>query len=173
MSCKNQLSTDESTTNTSITTIGLEKNIFKVYTIDTYAGKTKDFINTEYDEYELKDLKKILKSDSGYHMRIQKNNSYIFFGDCDYYKDNEPIKFFNLLISFLYDNYNIKITIDDISYTINKSKLGSYHYSIPKYYASTNKLKEIHENYIIVDKDLGSEDAILVNGKIVDDFFKN
>ena len=34
-------------------------------------------------------------------------------------------------------------------------------------------IKEIHENYIIVDKDLGSEDAILVNGKIVDDFFKN
>jgi len=72
MSCKNQLSTDESTTNTSITTIGLEKNIFKVYAIDTYSGKTKDFINTEYNEYELKDLKKILKSDGGYHMRIQK-----------------------------------------------------------------------------------------------------
>ena len=31
-------------------------------------------------------------------------------------------------------------------------------------------IKEIHENYIIVDKDLGSEDAISVNGKIVDDF---
>gem|GEM_PF-5251252 len=45
--------------------------------------------------------------------------------------------------------YNIKITIDDISYTINKSKIGSYHYSIPKYYASTTKLKEIHENNYI------------------------
>ena len=31
-------------------------------------------------------------------------------------------------------------------------------------------IKEIHENYIIVDKDLGSEDAFFVNGKIVDDF---
>ena len=99
-------------------------------------------------------MKKLLKSDNGYHMRIQKNNSYIFFGDCDYYKDNEPIKFFELLTSFLNKFYNIKLTIDDISYTINKSKIGSYHYSIPKYYASTAKLKEIHENFFNQHKDI-------------------
>jgi hypothetical protein len=48
-----------------------------------------------------------------------------FFGDCDYYKGNEPVKFLGLLISFLDEFYNIKITLDDISHTINKSKLGS------------------------------------------------
>ena len=42
----------------------------------------------------------------------KKNNFYIFFGDCDYYKDKDPIKFFNLLISFLDKFYNIKITLD-------------------------------------------------------------
>jgi hypothetical protein len=149
-------SSDRSTTNTSISTIGLEKNIFKVYAIDKYAGKTKDFIENEYEEYELKDLNKLLKTDCGYHMRIQKNDSYIFFGDCDYYKDNEPKKFFALLISFLDEFYNIKITIDDISYTINKSKVGSYHYSISKYYGSCQKLKEIHENFFNKHKDIFS-----------------
>ena len=140
-------STDGNAANISTSTICLEKNIFKVYAIDVYAGKTKDFIEHDYDEYELKEMKKLLKSNGGYHMRIQKNNSYIFFGDCDYYKENDPIKFFNMLISFLNTFYKIKITLDDISYTINKSKIGSYHYSIPKYYASTTKLKEIHENF--------------------------
>ena len=145
---------DGNATNISTSTIDLEKNIFKVYTIDTYAGKTKDFIDEEYEEYELKDMIKLLKSDGGYHMRIQKNSFYIFFGDCDYYKDNDPIKFFGLLIFFLDKYYNIKITLNDISYTINKSKLGSYHYSISKYYASTTKLKEIHENFFKYHKDI-------------------
>ena len=34
-------------------------------------------------------------------------------------------------------------------------------------------LKDIYDNYSVVNKDLTSEDAIFVNGKIVDDFFKN
>ena len=72
-------------------------------------------------------------------MRILKNNYYILFGDCDGYKDNNLIIFFNLLIAFFNEHYHIKITLDDISYIINKSKLGSYHYSIPKYYAYTKK----------------------------------
>jgi hypothetical protein len=141
------LSQDESIPSTSTSKIESEKNIFKVYAINKYSGKTKDFIENEYEEFELKDLNKLLKKDGGYHMRIQKNSYYIFFGDCDYYKDNDPLIFFRLLISFLDNYYNIKISLDDISYTINKSKLGSYHYSIPKYYASCQKLKEIHENF--------------------------
>jgi len=155
MSC-HKSTLDESTCNTFTPIIGLEKNIFKIYTIDKYKGKTKQFIEEEYNEYELKDLEKILLKNNNYHCRIQKNNYYIFFGDCDYYKDNDPIKFFGLLISFLDNYYNIKITLDNISYTINKSKLGSYHYSIPKYYASTNKLKEIHENFFNYHKDIFS-----------------
>jgi hypothetical protein len=38
---------DESTDTTAIPTIGLEKNIFKVYAINKYAGKTKKFIDNE------------------------------------------------------------------------------------------------------------------------------
>ena len=42
--------------------------------------------------------------------------------------------------------YNIDITKDDISYTINKGKNGWYHIAIPKINASTKKLWEIHTN---------------------------
>jgi len=147
-------SQDESMSSTSTPNIDLEKNIFKIYSIDKYLGKTKNFIENEYEEFELKDLNKLLKSDNGYHLRILKNNYYILFGDCDGYKDNNPITFFNLLISFLNEYYDIKIILEDISYTINKSKIGSYHYSIPKYYASTKKLKEIHENFFNMHKDI-------------------
>ena len=148
------ISQDESMSSTSIPNIDLEKNIFKVYAIDKYLGKTKDFIDNEYEEFELKDLNKLLKSDNGYHLRILKNSFYIFFGDCDGYKNNNPNTFFNLLILFLNEYYDIEITLDDISYTINKSKIGSYHYSIPKYYGSTKKLKEMHENFFNIHKDI-------------------
>ena len=116
-------SQDESMSSTSTPNIDLEKNIFKIYSIDKYLGKTKNFIENDYEEFELKDMKKLLKSDNGYHLRILKNNYYILFGDCDGYKDNNPITFFNLLISFLNKHYDIKISLDDISYTINKSLL--------------------------------------------------
>jgi hypothetical protein len=79
MCVKKSSSVDRSTANSTISTIGLEKNIFKIYAIDKYAGKTKDFIDNEYEEFELKDLNKLLKKDEGYHMRIQKNDYYIFF----------------------------------------------------------------------------------------------
>ena len=48
---------DGNATNISTSTIDLEKNIFKVYAIDTYIGKTIEFIESEYEEYELKDMK--------------------------------------------------------------------------------------------------------------------
>jgi phage/plasmid-associated DNA primase len=138
---------DSSITSTTISTIELEKKFFKIYSIDKYVGKTKKFINNNYTEYSLKDAKELLINNFNAHLRIQENNYYIFFGDCDYFKDDNPIIFFNLLISFLDECYNIQIKIKDISYTINKSKLGSYHYSIPKYYASCAKIKEIHTHF--------------------------
>lgn len=63
---KNQISVDGSITGTSTSAIDLEKNIFKVYAIDKYLGKTNKFIDNDYDEYSLKELKKLLKSDNGY-----------------------------------------------------------------------------------------------------------
>ena len=53
------VSSDGNTANISTPIIELEKNIFKVYAIDKYLGKTREFIENEYEEYELKDMKKL------------------------------------------------------------------------------------------------------------------
>lgn len=43
--------------------------------------------------------------------------------------------------------YNIKINIEDIKYTQNNQNKNSYHWSIPKYYGKTEKIKEIITNF--------------------------
>ena len=120
--------------------------MYKLYSIDRYAGKTKHFIDTQYTEHTLNNLIKKLDDDCGYHMRILADGNYIFFGDCDGY-NNSFNSFAKLLITFLHTYYDIKITLGNIYYTINETKSGSFHYSIPKIYASCAKLKEIHTNF--------------------------
>ena len=49
--------------------------------------------------------------------------------------------------TFLEDYYNIIVSETDFTYTQNSVNASSYHYSIPKYHGSTEKLKEIHQNF--------------------------
>jgi hypothetical protein len=119
---------------------------YKVYQIDKYVGKTSDFIESGYKEYGLKELCKILEKDHGYHMRINVDKNYIFFGDCDKF-DGSFEEFAELLTGFLAKHYKIKVSMDDISYTENEGICGSFHYSIPKIYGSCKKIKEIHEKF--------------------------
>jgi hypothetical protein len=119
---------------------------YKVYQIDKYIGKTSDFIESGYKEYGLKELCKILEKDHGYHMRINVDKNYIFFGDCDKF-DGSFEEFAELLTAFLAKHYKIKVSMDDISYTENEGICGSFHYSIPKIYGSCKKLKEMHEKF--------------------------
>lgn len=130
-----------------------ENNLFKLYAINKYKGKTDSFIKNNYEEVTLEILKQKLKEDNGYHFRVDPKKNYIFFGDCDGFQGGHQI-FFQLLKDFLLESYNIEINICDISYTINESKVGSYHYSIPKIYASCKKLKEIHENFLKKHNDI-------------------
>lgn len=134
--------------------------VYKLYAIDKYAGKTKLFIDNNYEQYTLDDLTKELENDHGYHMRICSNQSYIFFGDCDGYNGKFD-KFAKLLIDFLLIHYKIKIIINEISYTENESKLGSFHYSIPKIYGSCKKLKEMHEMFFEKHKNIFNKNAVL------------
>ena len=53
--------------------------MYKLYAIDKYAGKTKLFIDSKYEQYTLDDLAEELENDKGYHMRICSDKSYIFF----------------------------------------------------------------------------------------------
>jgi phage/plasmid-associated DNA primase len=123
------------------------KYTLKVWAIDSYTGKTQDFIKNNYEEYTLDELVELLETtDKGYHDRIDPNKHYKLFGDCDYYR-KDISAFCKLLIKFLLERYNIAVTTTDIKYTNNKYKIGSYHYVIPRFFASVAKLKEIHTNF--------------------------
>lgn len=119
-----------------------------IYKINNYSDATKEMIKNNKEVYDdIETLIKDLKKDNGYHFRIIKNNTYIFFGDLDNYKNDINV-FIELLQLFLKKNYNLYFEKEEFKYTQNNVKPSSYHYSIPKWTASTEKLKEIHMNFI-------------------------
>jgi len=120
----------------------------KIYNVIDYAKANKKYIDTNYIIYDdIEELCKELNKKKYYHLRIKKDNEYIFFGDIDGYK-NTIEEFINLLQDFLKEKYNLYFTIEEFKYTNNKTKEGSYHYSIPKWYLTVEKLKEIHINFL-------------------------
>jgi hypothetical protein len=125
---------------------------YKIYALDNYMKKQK-FIDDEYIEYEIQSLVKELENDKGYHMRIHPTDSYILFGDCDGFRGSFE-EFANLFIQFLDKLYGIKLQMDDFSYTVNESKKGSFHYSVPRLYGSAEKLHEIHKQFFNKHKDI-------------------
>ena len=121
---------------------------FKIYSVKNYKDATKKFINENAIIYtDIKELIDALKKDNYYHFRIHNNENYIFFGDIDNLKITiEEFKI--MLIDFLRNNYNLVLEDNEFKYTQNNVKNNSYHYSIPKWNCSTEKLKEIHINLI-------------------------
>jgi hypothetical protein len=79
---------------------------YKLYAIDNYNGKTKKFIENDYEEYDLKSLIDELENDNGYHMRICIDKNYVFFGDCDKFNGSFD-EFAKLLKDFLKKHYKI------------------------------------------------------------------
>lgn len=125
--------------------------LYKIYPLMNYRVN-QNFIDNNGEEYELDELIEILEShDKGYHNRINPNSNYKFFGDCDNYKKSFE-DFSIILVNFLKKNYRLVLDTSDICFTENKSKRGSYHYVIPKYYANCKKIKEIHENLLKENK---------------------
>lgn len=127
--------------------INNDTKLYKIYSLSNY-NINQIFIDTKGQEYELEEIIEILNSqDKGYHSRINPNENYKFFGDCDNYKKSFN-DFSHILINFFKNGYGLTIKKSDISFTENKSKKGSYHYVIPKYYASCKKIKEMHMNLL-------------------------
>ena len=118
-----------------------------IYKIKKYSESDDKFIKEQGIKYtEINLLIQALQIDEGYHFRIHNNNQYIFFGDIDKYTKKIE-EFINDLQKFLEEYYNIEFDMNDFKYTKNNKIDGSYHYSIPKFNASTKKLKEIHDNF--------------------------
>lgn len=131
--------------------------LYKMWPIKKYGMKKEDFtrfLEQGYEEYELEEKIEVLSTmDNGYHDRIHPQTYYKFFGDCDNYRGTMQ-DFTTLLLSFLVEAYGIHLIANDLKYTQNKAKRGSYHYVIPKLYAKTEKLKEIHSNFLTRHKDV-------------------
>lgn len=122
--------------------------LFKIYSIKSYAAANKKFIDTGGEEYKLEKVIMLLEStDKCYHERIDPTKTYKFFGDCDNCT-GDINQFMTILINFLKISYNINVVADDIMYTENKSKQGSFHYVIPKLHGTCAKIKEIHLNLL-------------------------
>ena len=122
---------------------------FSIYIVKQYSGMTLSSFDDKLIQFEsIEDIIEELKTvNNSYHFRIHQNTTYIFFGDLDHY--NKPIEIFiNLLKTFLETYYNLKFKDTDFKYTKNNKKEGSYHYSIPKWNLTTEKLKQIHVDFI-------------------------
>jgi len=126
-----------------------EKFKTNIYKINKYSEIDNKYIKNNAIPYT--DIKKLildLKKDKGYHFRIKNNKQYIFFGDLDHY--TKPIDNFIIdMQDFLKKYYNLNFDKEEFKYTENRKNnpIDSFHYSIPKFNASTEKLKEIHSNF--------------------------
>jgi len=121
---------------------------YELFSIDDYSKKNEKFIKNNGIEIDnIEDVINYLKSDRGYHIRVHNNTQYIFFGDLDNYK-NGITKFINYLQVFMKKKYGLEFTLEEFKYTQNNENEHSFHYSIPKWNLSTEKLKEIHELFI-------------------------
>lgn len=141
--------------------VSTENKLYRIYSTSFYNGWTLNKINSDYEEHPLKTIKRKLKTDNYYHERIQEDKSYKLFGDVDHYDGSfEDIE--KLLMDFLKKGYGLELECSDVSYT--EGKEGSYHYSMPKYYGSCEKLKEIHTNFFNTHK----EEFLQNNNKVVD-----
>jgi phage/plasmid-associated DNA primase len=139
------------------------QKFYKIYNIKNYFKADNNFIKNNYEEFKLKDIKNQLKKyDNNYHFRISNNSQYIFFGDIDYYFDDIKI-IIELLKKFMATTYNLDFKDNEFKYTKNNKKNGCYHYSIPKWNASTEKLKEIHTKFL---KEYNDKLTFNDNGKI-------
>ena len=122
---------------------------FSIYAVKQYnAMKSSNFDDNLIQFENIDDIiEELTTVNNSYHFRIHPTTTYIFFGDLDHY--NKSIEtFINLLKNFLAKYYNLHFEVNDFKYTKNNLKEGSYHYSILKWNLTTEKLKEIHLEFI-------------------------
>ena len=122
---------------------------FSIYIVKQYTGMTSSSFDDNLIQFENIDdiVEELTTVNNSYHFRVHQNTTYIFFGDLDHYNKSIEI-FINLLKTFLETYYNLKFEDTDFKYTKNNKKEGSYHYSIPKWNLTTEKLKQIHVDFI-------------------------
>lgn len=120
--------------------------VIKIYSLPTYKIFLKKVIYELINPYTNPFARtQFIRNNKGYHERIEKYSQLKINIDVEYLK--KPVEdLFTEIISF-FSNYNINISISDISYTKNFGKYkdgvlqSSYHIVIPKYFMISNSMK--------------------------------
>lgn len=122
---------------------------FVIYQVKNYKILNfEDFIKKNALEFDsIDEICEELENDKSYHFRIHNNHTYIFFGDIDGYEKGIE-HYIDILKDFLKKYYDLTFEKKELLYTESTTKKNSYHYSIPKWNLTTEKLKEIHTNLI-------------------------
>src|SRR6185295_13757447 len=109
----------------------------QIYPIKKYSQQVKNC-----EEYDFsKGINVIKQIDKGYHEKICENKSYKIFMDVDGHLDGIDT-IIEQFISFM-AKLRLFLERNEVYYTENKSKKGSFHVVIPKYHASCKTLKTI------------------------------
>ena len=138
--------------------------LYRFYAMQTYAQGTAQFIATDFDEFTIEEATAVLETDHWYNQRIRADGHYTLFGDADHCTvGNGFAVFAGTLCETILAEYGLEIDPDTISFTKNDAKPGSYHYVIPRYFATCAKLREIHARIALVRPDLGIDAAIYTN----------
>lgn len=114
---------------------------YKIYSVKNYDMMPKSQFDANMKAYDdISDMLTELKNDNYYHLRLKKDDTYIFYLDLDGFTDNID-EFNDNLVNFFEDK--ISLTVNDIKYSQNVGKADSYHISIPKIYGTTSKIKSL------------------------------
>jgi len=115
--------------------------ITPLYNLQSYKVRTADFDKHRTD-MDLETACRALATRSGWHFRIDPGKKYIYYADLDGI-ECEIEEFRDDLYDIISSKYGITLDADDFKYTMNRSKYGSFHVSIPRIYGSLAELKNI------------------------------
>ena len=118
---------------------------YEIYSVKNYSLLESKWDTVRKDFKNLKNVCESIETNDYFHLRLVKGENYILYIDLDGYKYKID-RFFEEFKNFMDCKYKLTINDDDISYTENTGKKGSYHISIPSIYASTEKQSEIIKN---------------------------
>ena len=127
---------------------------YQIFSVKKYNEANQQFIKHNAVEFEtIESISQELMNDNFYHFRVHPKEKYVFFGDVDGLEEDIDY-LIGRLQAFLLNFYGLELKKNEVKYTANDSKTGSYHYSIPKWNCFVEKLKEIHQNFIKSESDV-------------------
>lgn len=123
----------------------MENTTFEIYSVENYELTKEKFETKKESSKKIEEVVKKLEKDKFYHMRLEKNQTYIIYIDLDGINMKLNL-FIDLFIDFMKKRYNLNIAKEEIKYTSNNGKENSFHLTVPKFNCSTEKQKEIINN---------------------------